>query len=81
MNKKTFPHELIGMEIEVVKATNQSNLGIKGKIIDETKSSLKIEEDGKIKILLKKNITFKIQNTGQVIDGKTIAKQPEERLK
>ena len=81
MNKKTFPHELIGMEIEVVKATNQSNLGIKGKIIDETKSSLKIEEDGKIKILLKKNITFKIQNTGQVIDGKTITKQPEERLK
>ena len=69
------------MEIEVVKATNQSNLGIKGKIIDETKSSLKIEEDGKIKILLKKNITFKIQNTGQVIDGKTITKQPEERLK
>ncbi len=81
VNKKTFPHELIGLEIEVVKATNRCNKGIKGKVIDETKFLLKVAEAGKIKNLLKKNITFKIKNTGQVIDGKTIAKQPEERLK
>ncbi len=81
MNKKTFPNELIGTEIEVVKSTNSTNLGIKGKVVDETKFLLKIEQDGKVKNLLKKNITFKITNTGQVIEGKTIAKQPEERLK
>ena len=72
---------MIGTEIEVVKSTNSTNLGIKGKVVDETKFLLKIEQDGKVKNLLKKNITFKITNTGQVIEGKTIAKQPEERLK
>ena len=81
MSKKIFPYELIGKEIEVVEATNQSNVGIKGMVIDETKVTLKVEDNNKIKILLKKNITFKIKNTGQVIDGKIIAKQPEERLK
>ena len=81
MNKKTFPHELIGTEIEIIKSTNSSNLGIQGKVIDETKSLLKIEQNHTIKSLFKKNITFKIKNTGQVIDGKSIIKRPEERLK
>ena len=81
MTKKTFPYGLIGTEIEVIKATNQSNLGVKGKVIDETKFLLKVEQAGRVKNLLKRTITFKIKNTGQVIDGKTIAKRPEERLK
>ena len=42
---------------------------------------LKVEQNGKIKILLKKNIKFKIKETGQIIDGKEIIKRPEDRLK
>ncbi|MBT4151278.1 ribonuclease P, partial [Candidatus Woesearchaeota archaeon] len=43
MVKTTYPHELIGEEIVVVDATNPSLKGIKGKIIDETKHTLKID--------------------------------------
>ena len=78
---KIYPYELIGKEIEVTEADNKFNCGLKGKIIDETKLTLKIEQKGKIKTLLKKNITFKLSQTGQVIAGKTLAKKPEERIK
>ena len=81
MNKSTFPYELVGLEIEVIKAANQSNVGIKGKVVDETRFLLKVEQAGKIKNLLKQNIIFKIKHNGQIVDGKTIVKRSEERLK
>jgi ribonuclease P protein subunit POP4 len=77
----SFPHELIGKEITIIGADNPSLLGITGKVVDETKFTLKVKHEGKVKMLLKKNITFKIGATGLVIEGKNIAKKPEERLK
>lgn len=80
--RKFFPHELIGEEIEVVEATNSNLQGIKGKIIDETKSTIKVlKQDNREVILLKNTITFKILGTGEIILGKEIMKRPEDRLK
>ncbi len=39
-------HELIGLEVEVVDSTNPYQIGIKGKVIDETRNILKIDVDG-----------------------------------
>ena len=80
MKNKTFPHELIGQEIMVINSTNPAQVGISGKIVDETKSTIKIESKEGIKTLLKSTITFKIKNNG-VIDGRTLMKRPEERIK
>jgi len=79
--KKTYPHELIGQEIEILKSKNKDNLKLKGKIVDETKYTLKVSHRGKIKTLMKNNITFKIKNNNPPIEGKTITKRPEERIK
>jgi len=79
--KKTFPYELIGEEVEIVVSKNKSNKGISGKIVDETKATIKIEQNGKIKTLLKNNITLKLLNNGLVLEGKQINKRPEERIK
>ncbi len=79
--KETFPYELIGEEIEVVTSKNKSNLGIKGKIIDETKETITVNQDGKEVVLMKKIITFKLMKSGKIISGEVIAKRPEERLK
>ncbi len=76
-----FPHELIGKEITITKADNPSLFGLTGKVVDETKFTLKVKYEGKTKVLLKRNITFKIGAIGQTIEGKGIAKKPEERLK
>ncbi len=72
-----YPHELIGEEVEVVKSNNQSQVGIKGKVIDETKSTLNING----KVLLKNNITIKNLSSGEIIQGQEIAKRPEDRIK
>lgn len=83
MSKKpSFPQELIGEEIEVVTATNSVDQGLKGKIVDETKSTITIQcTDDKERKLLKNTITFKIKKIGLIVDGKTILKRPEERIK
>ncbi|MBI4981251.1 ribonuclease P protein subunit [Candidatus Woesearchaeota archaeon] len=77
----SFPHELIGKEITITRADNPSLFGITGKVMDETKFTLKVKHGEKIKVLLKRNITFKIGSVGPTIEGRDIAKKPEERLK
>jgi len=79
--KKNFPYEIIGEEIEVLSSNNKSDMNVAGKVVDETKFTLKIEQNGVIKTLLKKNIVFRLKKSGRIIDGKDISKKPEERLK
>jgi len=79
--KKNFPYEIIGEEIEVLSSNNKSDMNVAGKVVDETKYTLKIEQNGVIKTLLKRNIVFRLKKSGRIIDGKDISKKPEERLK
>ena len=79
--KKIFPDELIGEEIEIIHSQNSSNLGIKGKVVDETKLTLVIQQGEKKKTLLKNNLTFKLVRTGLIIKGSQVAQRPEERIK
>ncbi len=81
MSKNVYPHELIGKEIEVIDSKNKSNLGIKGKVVDETKNTISVFCDEETKTLMKSNITFKIKETNFIIEGKEITKRPEERIK
>ena len=76
---KLYPDELIGKEITVVEAKNPANLGLHGKVIDETKSTLKIETQGQVRTLFKKDIVLKINN--QLIKGVELQKRPEDRIK
>ncbi len=79
--KKSYHQELIGETVEIVSSRNKSYLGIKGKIVDETKMTIKIKCSAGIKTLLKNGLTFKIIKTGLAIVGKDILKRPDERLK
>lgn len=81
MKKTVFPHELIGEEVRVIKATNPSLVDVTGKVVDETKATLRVLQDGMIKTLLKNAIVLKLLRTGKIIDGKTLMKRPEDRLK
>tara|TARA_Y100000310_G_C20031773_1_gene512145 strand:+ start:157 stop:408 length:252 start_codon:yes stop_codon:yes gene_type:complete len=81
VKKPSYPYELIGEKIRIIEAKNKYNHKINGIIIDETKFTLKIEIQGKIKTLFKNSIVFKIERTGVVINGKEIVKRPEDRIK
>lgn len=76
-------YELIGLESEVIGSKNKSNLGIKGKIVDETKNTISIEQKNKIKKLLKSNIILKIKIGDQEIKipGERLSGRPKERIK
>ncbi len=79
--KKNFPYELIGEEMEVLSSKNPSNLKLKGKIVDETKFTLKIKQNHGIKTLFKNNLVFRLKRSNQILDGKDLTKRPEERIK
>lgn len=81
MTSKTYPHELIGTGVIVLKSTNKNDEGKDGKVIDETKMTLTLDVQGKKKILFKNNITLQLKRTGAIIEGKNLSKRPEERIK
>lgn len=70
--------EFIGKRIKVTDAKNHLNIGIEGRIIDETKDTFTV--DGRKRLtLIKKNITIEVE--GKTIKGEQLAKKPEERIK
>lgn len=80
--KRIFLYELIGKEVIVIDSPNSSIKGIMGKVIDETKETLKIRTSNNKEVtLLKKAITFKLLRDGVIIHGKEITTRPEDRLK
>lgn len=54
---------LIGLEVHVIGSSNKSQIGLRGKIIDETKNTVVIEKSSSRKRLLKKNIMLKYPKT------------------
>ncbi len=77
--KNILRHELIGLQCEVVRSSNKSQVGIKGLIEDETLKTLVI--DGKR--VFKKGSVFSIKVAGQSVDvdGDYLLSRPEDRIK
>jgi ribonuclease P protein subunit POP4 len=82
-SKDIIRQEIIGSLAEVIDSKNKSNIGIKGKIIDETKNTIIIEDKQKRKRLFKNNITLKItiKNQTAAIQGKLLSGKPKDRTK
>lgn len=78
-------HELCGLEVKIKNSTDPTQKGLKGKVIDETYNTLKIEtREGKEKIIPKKNciFIFTLPNKVKVqVDGKLLIARPEDRIK
>lgn len=76
-------HELVGLEVEVIKSTNASDIGIKGKVLDETKNLLIIKNKNRKVKLIKKNCVFNFYLPyGKVsIDGSQLEGDPVLRTK
>ena len=82
--KNLARHELIGLTVSVADSDNPSNVGLMGKVIDETRNSLVIETQKGEKTLLKDRCTFVfVLPSGErvKIDGKILVARPEDRVK
>jgi ribonuclease P protein subunit POP4 len=75
-------HEIIGLDVCVVESSDPGRKNIKGKVIDETKNTIKIKVGEDTKVFPKKECVFEFDIREKVvIDGKEIMKKPEDRLK
>ena len=70
---------LIGKDAEIVDSDNASLIGIKGRIIDETKNTISLESEGAVKKIIKSQIMLKL--CGHIVPGKALIEKPEERIK
>jgi len=77
-------HELIGLEVRVVKSTQPSHIGVEGRIVNETRNTLTISQRGRDKIIAKETTTFHFRLPNGLIveiEGKNLIKRPEDRVK
>jgi len=75
-------HELIGLDTEITQSSNVQFIGLKGKIVDETKSMFALRTENGIKKFPKKNTTwrFSFGNNEITLNGNMITKRPYERI-
>ncbi|HQD25210.1 MULTISPECIES: ribonuclease P protein component 1 [Methanoculleus] len=76
-------HELLGLNVLVVSASNPGHVGVSGRIIDETKNTLIIQTEGKKKRIPKRSSVFRIRlpdGTIVDVDGSSLEAQPERRI-
>jgi len=77
-------YEFIGTEAKVVKSANPYSVGIKGKVLDETRNTFTILHNGERKMIIKETSVFHFKfpdGTVVEIDGKLLVGRPEDRLK
>ena len=77
-------HEFIGLEVKVAKSTNPDCVGIKGRVIDETRNTFVLMKDGVERRVIKETSVFHFtypDGTIVEIDGKLLVGRPEDRIK
>ena len=76
-------HELIGLDVLVVHASNPAQTGISGRIIDETRNMLIIAAERGVRKIPKRLSTFRITlPDGRMVEvnGSVLVMAPEKRI-
>jgi len=75
--------ELIGLDVEVVSSTHPGYVGMRGRVVNETKRMLVIEVGDAEKSIPKRCCVFEFVLAGgrERIDGTDIEFRPEDRIK
>ena len=67
MRRTTFFGTLIGYDIEVVEASNKNYIGIKGRVVDETRNLLVVKTGEGVKKIVKKGCIFRLNIDGEYV--------------
>lgn len=76
-------HEIMGLTTEVSLSSDLGLEGIKGKVVDETMKTIKIETSAGEKIVPKKgtNFVFDLKENRVGVNGSDLLARPEDRTK
>ncbi len=75
--------EFIGLDVEVLESTCKEHLGIRGRVVDESRNTFTIEQSGRTKMVPKDCCRFRFvdEDGAHVVSGKDIRFRPEDRIK
>ncbi|MGI0011654.1 MAG: ribonuclease P protein component 1 [Nitrosopumilaceae archaeon] len=75
-------HELIGLDTEITQSSNIQSIGLRGKVVDETKSMFVLRTENGIKKFPKENTIwrFSFGNNEITLNGNMLTKRPYERI-
>lgn len=81
--KNLLAHELIGLRAVIKKSPDPNKIGIRGKIIDETKNMVMLETKNGVKKMAKKEVWLEIKlgREAILVDGNLLVARPEDRTK
>ena len=83
-SKNLVHHEFIGLKVHVTSKKNKS-LNLNGTIIDETKNTIKIEDENNYEKVIPKRgsiFVFELPNGEKIeINGTILSIRPEDRIK
>lgn len=77
-------HELMSLPVRIVESTDPTQKNLRGKVVDETYNTIKIETKKGEKVISKKNTVFifTLPNAVKVqVDGSLLVSRPEDRIK
>lgn len=76
-------HELIGLNVKIVRDSNPCNLNISGTVVDETRNTLTIMKDSVQKMISKNNALFQfnLPSKDVQVEGVNLIGRPEDRVK
>ncbi|MHA2065618.1 MAG: ribonuclease P protein component 1 [Candidatus Thorarchaeota archaeon] len=82
--KELVRHELIGLEARVLESSNPSQVGLSGRVVDETRQTLSLETKKGVKSFAKDQCVFSFRlpsGESVKVEGKLLVSRPEDRIK
>ncbi|MDY6761550.1 MAG: ribonuclease P protein component 1 [Candidatus Nanohaloarchaea archaeon] len=75
-------HELIGLPVDVVSAADPGMEGASGQVVDETRQTLVVAQDGDEVQVPKEGARFRfeLEDAEVAVDGDILVARPEERI-
>ena len=75
-------HELIGLQASIAECTNRQIIGLRGKVVNETKHLLVLDTERGLKKIPKGIVMWKFffNNKEATVEGNLLLKRPHERL-
>ena len=74
-----YNNNWLGKNLNVIHSKDKTLVSKQGLVIDETKKTITIQEDGRLVKLGKSSIKFTINDSDVVIDGALVGQRPENR--
>ena len=80
MANSNYNQSWIGREIEVISSPDDSLVGRKGLVVDESRETITLLENDREVVFGKASINFNIDGTDSIVEGSLVRQRAEDRI-